>query len=187
MPHCLNGATRILCGDEVRGHRNHTGPLVSQELGAAGVSRLRTYARTCDLLNGTEVDDQDYDVLFNCEVDDGEAVLGASIKHFYPEEVVIVTGDKRALMNIFDLLEKGQLRNSIVGNVIVLEQLLLRALRRDGANVVASKIAAAPMRFESRLRTFKQSGWTDGQALENDLIDRISALNQRCPGLLVPT
>jgi hypothetical protein len=148
-----------------------------------GQSRLSTLIKKCRMMNDSDVDEDDFIEASNAGANAGEAELVAAIQSFYPKQVIVVTGDRAALDDLFRNLPAGPMRTRVMGNVLCLEQVLRRILDTSGFAAMELGLVEGKKRLSCIISYF-QSANQDASSLKASLDARILSMHGSCPGLL---
>ena len=158
-------------------------PNLARQITPAGFSRAKALVRTCKMINASDVDADDFTLASDAGANAGEAELFAAIGTFYPEVVYVVTGDHRALRDVFIALPQCNMRDRLMGRVVCIEQVLRAVLNQVGYAAIAVGILAARARL-SWLNPYYAVGAQDETTLRSILDRRSQRLSYDCPNLL---
>lgn len=150
-----------------------------------GHARAAKFAKQCSYINVNDIDEDDFILASNAGANAGEAELMASIDALYPAECVVITGDQNAIRDVYNNLEDCDMRRRLNGNVLCIEQVLLKILDKKGYAYLEPKLKAAKTRL-SWLKPYFKAKPCDEKALRKELVHRIGNLHLLCPELLRP-
>lgn len=160
-------------------------PHTSLNMTPTGLARAVNFAKICNYVNDNDVNVNDFVIAIDAGANAGEAELVAAIDRFFPDEVTVITGDRAALVPLFRDVPNCDMKLRYMGNIMTIDQLLLRMNTTLGYATLAPNLVLGLARLSFLKPYFKLTPLSEA-ALVASLNARLTSDRGACPGLLCP-